>query len=72
MIAIRAARTYLQSLVVFTPLLMAGVGPVEPGTLMDTLRLAAGFSLAPTVGSILNNTIDVLAGWDTSKPEIRG
>jgi hypothetical protein len=72
MIAIRAARTYLQSIVVFTPLLAYGVGPVDPNTFIDALKLAAGFSLAPTVGSIVNNTLDVLAGWDTSKPEIRG
>lgn len=76
MVAIRAARTYLQALVIFLPSIALGVGStttgVAPGDLWAALQLAAGFSLAPTLGSIINNTLDVLAGWDTSKPELRG
>lgn len=62
----------MQSLVVFTPLLAAGVGPVDPDTLMESVKLAVGLSLAPTLGSVINNTLEVLAGLDTSNPEIRG
>ncbi len=77
-VLVRAARTYLQSLVAF--LAVVGLG-IEVGAIDDAVRLApfaaklilaAELAVAPTVVALLQNGLEVLRKLDVSHPELRG
>jgi hypothetical protein len=75
-IATRAARVYLQTLLgllsAFGLGAAADVGVhMAPGTFWDTLVACAGLSLAPAIMSILQNTLELLARVDTNLPQMR-
>jgi hypothetical protein len=75
-VATRAARVYLQTLVgllsAFGLGAAADVGvTMAPGTFWHTFAACAGLSLAPTVMSILQNTLELLAKADATMPQLR-
>lgn len=77
-VLVRAARTFLQSLVGFLFVVVAArplaenLGVMIPAPdFLDALKIAAGFAVAPTVISFLQNLIELLARVDESFPKAR-
>jgi hypothetical protein len=77
-VLVRALRTFLQSLVGFLIVVMAGrtiidnVGVMIPATdFLDALKIAASLAVAPTVISFIQNLIELLARVDESFPKAR-
>jgi hypothetical protein len=77
-VLVRALRTFLQSLVGFLIVVMAGrtiidnVGVMIPATdFLAALKIAASLALAPTVISFIQNLVELLARVDESFPKAR-
>jgi hypothetical protein len=77
-VLVRALRTFLQSLVGFLIVVMAGrtiidnIGVMIPATdFLDALKIAASLAVAPTVVSFIQNLIELLARVDESFPKAR-
>jgi hypothetical protein len=66
-IAIRALRTYIQTLVgLLSAAGMGADGGVLPADFMSCLLLSAQLALAPAVMSILHNVAELLSGHESS------
>jgi len=75
-IAVRASRVYLQTLLGLLGAFGLGAAAdlgvtMAPGTFWHTLMTCAGLALAPAVMSILQNTAELLARVDTNLPQMR-
>jgi hypothetical protein len=77
-VLVRFVRSYLQGLVGFLLLALAakptlaGLGVViPPGDFLSALEVAAGLALAPSVVSLLQNTIELLGKLDEKFPKLR-
>lgn len=77
-VLVRAARTYLQALVGFLLLALAGRSTLEavgvvvaPGDFVSALTTAAGLALAPTVIAFAQNLIEILGRLDEKFPKTR-
>lgn len=74
-VAIRTARTYLQSLLGFLGAAVVGAIPTDPLDPPDAwakLATAAGLALFPAVISCLQNILELLGRLDVTQPELRG
>lgn len=66
-VATRAGRVYLQSLMGMLTIVMSGVASdslIAPADFKGQLILAAGFSVAPATVTLLQNAAELLAKWD--------
>lgn len=77
-VLVRAARTYLHSLLGFLTILVFGsmvqdyTGiQIAPMALWSKLVVAAGLALAPTLFSVLQNVAELLARLDETFPKLR-
>jgi hypothetical protein len=77
-VLVRGARTFLQSLVGFLLVVMAGrtiidnVGVMIPAVdFLDALKIAASLAVAPTVISLLQNLVELLSRLDEVFPKAR-
>jgi hypothetical protein len=70
-VAIRGARTYIQSLVGFILAGQTGALNLPAKDFASLLWTAAGLALAPTVVSLLQNATEILARLDVNKPQVR-
>lgn len=77
-VLVRAIRTYLQSLLGFLTLGLAGkpvadnIGVViTPDSFLGVLGVAAGLALAPTIVAVLHNAAELLARLDERFPKAR-
>lgn len=77
-VVVRGLRTYVQGLIGFLLLGLAGRPALEglgvvipPGDFLDALRLAGGLAFAPTVISVLQNLGELLLRLDQSLPKWR-
>lgn len=71
-IIVRTVRSYLQGLVGFLVAGVSGVAVIAAPDFFLTLQNAASLALAPAVVALLQNTIELLAKIDESKPALRG
>jgi hypothetical protein len=70
-ILIRAARTYLQSLIGFLALLMTtDIVPLDG--FADAFVTAASWAVAPAAIALLHNLVELLGRLDETAPQIRG
>jgi hypothetical protein len=72
--ATRAARVYLQSLVGMLGLVMSGFAEgslITPEDFGGKLMMAAGFALAPSVMTLVQNAAELFARLDETRPELR-
>jgi hypothetical protein len=75
-VAVRAGRTFLQSLIGF--LLVGAIGapfidaPIFAGSFMAKLVASASLAVAPTAMSVLQNVLELLIKLDSSIPRLRG
>ena len=75
-VAVRVARTYLQSLIGFLSAIGSGateaVGIHIPvGDFWDLLLKSMGLAVAPAVFSLLQNTYEILTRLDQTNPQVR-
>jgi len=71
-VAVRAGRVYVQSLISFLTLSPAAVAAgVLPSAFGFSLQNAALLAIGPAVLSILQNTAELLARLDESHPQLR-
>jgi hypothetical protein len=77
-VLVRFVRSFLQGLVAFLLLglaakpTMEGLGVVvPPGDFIEALKVAAGLALAPSVISLIQNAIELLARVDERFPKLR-
>lgn len=73
-VATRVARVYLQSLVGMLAVVMTGIASdslVTPNDFGGKLWMAAGFALAPSTITLLQNALELLTRLDESRPELR-
>lgn len=70
----RVARVYVQSLVGMLGLVMTGIASdalITPNDFGGKLVMAAGFALAPSAITLLQNALELLTRLDESRPELR-
>ena len=74
LVAVRVLRTYLQSMLgLLTAGLAGGAAGMIPFTdFQDLFIKSASLAIAPTVVSAIQNILEILAKWDSTKPELRG
>lgn len=70
----RAARVYVQSLVGMMGLVMTGIASeslITPNDFGGKLWMAAGFALAPSAITLLQNAAELLTKLDETRPKLR-
>lgn len=77
-VLVRGLRTYLQGVVGFLLLTLASRPTAEalgivvpPGDFWEAFQIAAGLAVAPTVISLLHNTVELLGHLDNLFPKAR-
>lgn len=73
-VATRVIRVYLQSLLGMLTVVMSGVASdalITPTDFQGKLALAAGFALAPSAITLLQNAAELLAKWDETNASWR-
>lgn len=72
LIAVRVARTYLQSLLAMITINGTGLTGVPFADFTELLWKSASMAAAPAVVSLIQNVLEILASLDQTKPELRG
>ena len=81
-VAVRAARTFIQSFIGFVATLSSGLAQgaantvgaalvLPPGETLAMYYLAVLLSIPPVIFSLAHNTAEILARWDVTVPQIR-
>lgn len=75
-VVVRALRVYLQTLVGLLTALGSGVAAsvgvtLTAGDFWHLLAACSSIAVAPAVISAITNTVELLARWDASHPELR-
>lgn len=75
-VVVRALRVYLQTLVGLLTALGSGVAAsvgvtLTAGDFWHLLAACSSIAVAPAVISAITNTVELLAKWDASHPELR-
>lgn len=76
-IGVRALRVYVQSLLGFLTATSTGLAGavgvhIDAGDFLRQVTVAASLAVAPAFFSLLQNTAELLASIDTSRPTLRG
>lgn len=74
LVFVRTARSYLQGLLAMIPMIPIGVttGVLTLTESWQYVAVALGTPVLPAVTALIQNTLEVLNGWDETKPELRG